>query len=249
MTSCAYDETYQCDRSDCARRGCQKPVDKESLSPAARSKTQAKRFAAQATPAQTPRTEALHKKFLSEWNKFAYASYEDLQHSARNTDEAMDLARTLERDNAALQKIALSDAECRASLAGDLAKAERELAEAQKTVAEYFGTIHYQETEIESLIHDIERHVAIASTEVQRAETAEAALSAALADKERAEKDAERYRQAVKMNDGAYFDMRYFKHSKKKDGEESKWHWLPHYEMHTFFDAAIDRARTEKEAP
>ncbi len=42
-----------------------------------------------------------------------------------------EFARTLERENAALQKIALSDAECRASLAGDLAKAERELAEAK----------------------------------------------------------------------------------------------------------------------
>ena len=83
-----------------------------------------------------------------------------------------------------------------------------------------------------------------ADGETLKQDTLQAALPAATADKERAEKDAGRYRQAVKMNDGAYFDMRYFKH-----GEESKWHWLPHYEMDAFFDAAIDRARAESGKP
>jgi len=59
----------------------------------------------------TPRTDALAKKFGETWNQFAYRSDEDFAKQCRNTDEAVLLARQLERENAAMRE-ALSSVVC-----------------------------------------------------------------------------------------------------------------------------------------
>lgn len=52
----------------------------------------------------TPRTDALAKRFRESWNQFAYRSDEDFAKQCRNTDDAVTLARDLERENARLRE-------------------------------------------------------------------------------------------------------------------------------------------------
>jgi len=49
----------------------------------------------------TPRTDELADKFRKTWNQFAYRSDDDIAKQCRNTDEAVLLARDLERELAA----------------------------------------------------------------------------------------------------------------------------------------------------
>ena len=49
----------------------------------------------------TPRTDELAQKFSKTWNQFAYRSDEDIAKQFQNTDDALDLARQLERELAA----------------------------------------------------------------------------------------------------------------------------------------------------
>jgi len=46
----------------------------------------------------TPRTDKFAQKFLLTWNQFAYRSDEDIAKQFQNTDDALDLARQLERE-------------------------------------------------------------------------------------------------------------------------------------------------------
>jgi len=46
----------------------------------------------------TPRTDKLAQEFLLTWNQFAYRSDEDIAKQCQNTDDAIDLARQLERE-------------------------------------------------------------------------------------------------------------------------------------------------------
>jgi len=46
----------------------------------------------------TPRTDKFAQKFFLTWNQFAYRSDEDIAKQFQNTDDALDLARQLERE-------------------------------------------------------------------------------------------------------------------------------------------------------
>ena len=52
----------------------------------------------------TPRTDELAQKFSKTWNQFAYRSDEDIAKQFQNTDNALDLARQLERELAETKK-------------------------------------------------------------------------------------------------------------------------------------------------
>ena len=46
----------------------------------------------------TPQTDELAQKFSKTWNQFAHHSDEDIAKQFQNTDDALDLARQLERE-------------------------------------------------------------------------------------------------------------------------------------------------------
>ena len=126
---------------------------------------------------------------------------------------------------------------------------ELELAEARqigkKYEDRYFSEAKFV-TELEIRLRDQEdtarEHIAYGQKQCHRAETAEASLTAAHADKERAEKDAERWRFVRDLDDDLAGMLLIF-NSSMVDLQE-----MTTDQMDAAIDAAIDRARAEKGA-